>query len=121
MHFVYGFCGGNACAAVGEYQRHFPEWRNLAKGVFARVYQTIHETLVVFQVSVCSLKGKWYLTLTHERTILRWFRVVQNFPLLELHLPLMCCICRWGELYKIRGFSILNQETLPNIWICTAG
>jgi len=25
MHFVYGFCDGNACAAVEEYQRRFPD------------------------------------------------------------------------------------------------
>jgi hypothetical protein len=25
MHFVYGFCDGNARAAVDEYQRRFPD------------------------------------------------------------------------------------------------
>ena len=25
MHFVYGFCNGNARAAVEEYQRRFPD------------------------------------------------------------------------------------------------
>jgi len=83
--------------------------------------------LIVFQVSVCSLKWKWYLTLTYERTFLRWFREVQNFLLLELPLALVCCICRCGEFYMgkaiitIRRFNILNQETLLNIRICGAG
>ena len=27
MHFVYGFCDGNACAAVDEYPRRFPDQR----------------------------------------------------------------------------------------------
>ena len=27
MHFVYGFCNGNARAAVEEYQRRFPDRR----------------------------------------------------------------------------------------------
>jgi len=85
--------------------------------------------LIVFQVSVCSLKMKWYLTLTHERTFLRWFREVQNFLLLELPLALVCCICRCGKFYMgknytfvmIRGFNLLNQETLLNIGICATG
>jgi len=44
MHFVYGFCSGIKCAAVGEYWRHLPEWRILSKGVFSCVHQTICET-----------------------------------------------------------------------------
>jgi len=93
--------------------------------VFARQFVK----LTVFQVSVCSLKWKWYVTLTYERTFLRWFGEVQNFLLLELPLALMCCICRCGKFYMekiytfiaIRGFNILNQETLLNIGICAAG
>jgi hypothetical protein len=44
MHFVYGFCSGIKCAAVGEYWRHFREWRILSKGVFSCVHQTIRGT-----------------------------------------------------------------------------
>ena len=34
--------------------------------------------LEVFQVLLCSLKGRWYERLTHERTFLRWFREVHS-------------------------------------------
>ena len=39
--------------------------------------------LAVFQVLLCSLKGRWYERLTHERTFLRWFREVHVCPLVE--------------------------------------
>ena len=41
MHFVYGFCNGNACAAVEEYQRRFPDQRIPSRSVFTRIHQTI--------------------------------------------------------------------------------
>ena len=59
MHFVYGFCDGNACAAVEEYQRHFADRRILSRGVFTHIHRHCVR-LVVFQVLVCSLKGRWY-------------------------------------------------------------
>ena len=37
MHFVYGFCDGNARAAVQEYQRHFPDRRISSRSVFTRI------------------------------------------------------------------------------------
>lgn len=43
MHFVYGYCDGNACAAVEEYQRCFPKWRIPSKGVFSCAHQTLFE------------------------------------------------------------------------------
>ena len=39
--------------------------------------------LAVFQVLLCGLKGRWYERLTHERTLLRWFREVHVCPLIE--------------------------------------
>ena len=48
MHFVYGFCDGNANAAVEEYRRRYPERRIPSRDVFTRVYQTFL-TMVVFQ------------------------------------------------------------------------
>lgn len=42
-YIMYGVCNGNAHAAV-EYQRHFPDWRILSKGVLSCVHQTMHET-----------------------------------------------------------------------------
>jgi hypothetical protein len=54
MHFVYGFCDGNARAAVEEYWRHFPDWRIPCKGVFSLVHQTMRETGCLPSVSVQS-------------------------------------------------------------------
>jgi len=44
MHFAYGFCDGNARAAVDEYQRRFPDRRIPSRGVFSRIHQTMRET-----------------------------------------------------------------------------
>ena len=84
MHFVYGFCDGNARAAIEEYQWCFPDRRNPSRSVFMRIHQTLRGViLVLFQVFLCSLKGRWYERLTHERTFLRWFREVHVCPLVR--------------------------------------
>jgi len=44
MHCVYGFCDGNACGAVDEYQRRFPDQRIPSRGVFSHIHQTMPET-----------------------------------------------------------------------------
>jgi len=44
MHFVYGFCDGNARAAVQEYQKRFPERRIPSRSVFTRIHQTLRDT-----------------------------------------------------------------------------
>ena len=49
MHFVYGFCDGNARAAVGEYQRLFPDRKIPFRGVFSRIHRHCVR-LVVFRV-----------------------------------------------------------------------
>ena len=54
MHFVYGFCNGNARAAVEEYQRCFPDRRILSRGVFTRINQTLHDTGCLPTVAVRS-------------------------------------------------------------------
>jgi len=54
MHFVYGFCNGNACAAVEEYQRRFPDRRIPSRGVFTLVHQTMLETVSFPSVAVQS-------------------------------------------------------------------
>jgi len=38
MHFVYGFCKGNARVAVEEYERRFPDRRIPSRGVFSRIH-----------------------------------------------------------------------------------
>jgi len=85
--------------------------------------------LVVFRLFLCSLKGRWYHWLTHERTFLKWFREVHDCPLVELPLASACHVCRCGELYMtkiyihimITGYNIWNQGTLLNVWICATG
>jgi len=54
MHFVYGFCNGNAHAAVEEYQRHFPDRRIPSRGVFTRINQTLRDTGCLPSVAVRS-------------------------------------------------------------------
>jgi len=54
MHFVYGFCDGNACAAVDEYQRCFPDRRIPSRSVFTRIHQTLRDNGSLPSVSVQS-------------------------------------------------------------------
>jgi len=64
-----------------------------------------------------------------RENIVEMVREVQNFPLIELPLASGCCKCRCGNLCMrkintltmIRGFNLLNQETLLNVWIGTTG
>src|SRR5215510_4401739 len=101
MHFVYGFC---------EFTRHCV-------------------IMVLFRVFLCSLKGRWYERLTHERTFFRWFREVGVCPLVEWPLASAYHVCRCGELYTreiciltmIKGYNIWNQATMLSVWICAIG
>ena len=43
MHYVYGYCDGNASAAVNEYGRRYPERRIPSKRVFMRVEQSLRD------------------------------------------------------------------------------
>ena len=53
MHFVYGFCDGNARAAV-EYQRRFPDRRIPSRSVFTRIHQILRDTGSLPSVSLQS-------------------------------------------------------------------
>lgn len=110
-------------------------WKN-AEGVFPprefhlRVYFHMftrqNVKLVVFQVFLCSVKGKYYLILTNK-TFLRWFR--------EDHSSTQNCLSHWCVMYAGAAdfswgritplsqseFSIVNRETLLNVWICATG
>ena len=55
-HFVYGFCDGNARAAVEEYQRRFPDRRIPSRSVFTRIHQTLRDTGSLPSVSLQSEK-----------------------------------------------------------------
>ena len=67
MHFVYGFCDGNACAAVQEYQRRFPDRRIPSRSVFMRIHQTLRDT--------GSLPG---VSLQSEREVVRMINTREN-------------------------------------------
>ena len=87
--------------------------------VYLREFTRHCVILVVSQVLVCSLKGRWYERLTHETTFLRWFREVHVCPLVEWHLASAYHIYRCGKLYMrkiyiltmIKGYNIWNQAT----------
>jgi len=54
VHFVYGFCNSNACAAVEEYQRRFPDRRIPSRGVSTHINQTLRDTACLPSVAVQS-------------------------------------------------------------------
>ena len=128
MHFVYGFCDGNARSAVQEHKRRF-----LIEGLHLEVYLrefTRHcVILVLFRVFLCSLKRRWYERLTQKRTFFRWFREVHVCLLVEWPLASAYHVYRCGELYMrkicilpmIKGYNIWNQATMLSIWICATG
>ena len=43
MHYVYGYCDGNASSAVNEYRRCYPKRRIPSKRVFMRVEQSLRD------------------------------------------------------------------------------
>ena len=53
-HFVYGFCDGNARAAVEEYQRRFLDRKIPSRSVFTRIHQTLRDIGPLPSVSVQS-------------------------------------------------------------------
>ena len=125
MHFVYGFCDGNARAVVEEYQRRFPD-RGFRLEVYLPEFTRHCVILFLFRVFLCSLKGRWYERLTHERTFFRWFRKVRGCPLVEWPLASAYHVCRFGELYiciltMIKGYNIWNEATMLSVWICATG
>ena len=79
MHFVYGFCDGNARAAVDEYQRHFPNRRIPSSGVFFRIHQTMRETICLPKVAVQSERELVPLINTRENIL----EMVQRSPRLS--------------------------------------
>jgi len=76
MHFVYGFCDGNARAAVEEYQRRFPNRRILSRSVFTRIHQSLRDTRSLPSVSVQS-EREVVQTINTQENILQ---MVQRSP-----------------------------------------
>ena len=97
--------------------------------VYLREFTRHCVILVLFRVFLCSLKGRWYERLTHDRTFFRWFREVHVCPPLEWPLASAYRVCRCGELYMrkiciltmIKGYNIWNQATMLSVWICATG
>jgi len=69
MHFVYGFCKGNATVeehqrrfpdqrvpsrGVEEYERRFPDRRIPSRSVFTQIHQTLHDNGSLLSVSLQS-------------------------------------------------------------------
>ena len=97
--------------------------------VYLREFTRHCVIMVLFRVFLCSLKGRWYDRLTHERTFFRWFREVRVCPPVEWPLASAYHVCRCGELYMrkiciltiIEGYNIWNQATMLSVWICATG
>jgi len=53
IHYVYGYCDGNASAAVNEYRRRYPERRIPSKRVFTRVYIYIFQATNIITCHYC--------------------------------------------------------------------
>jgi len=79
MHFVYGFCDGNARAAVEEYQRRFPDRRIPSRGVFTRINQTLRDTGCLPSVAVQSEREVVRMINTRENIL----EMVQRSPRLS--------------------------------------
>ena len=114
MHFVYGFCDGNARAAVEEYQRRFPDRRILSRSVFTRIHQTLRDSGSLPSVSVLS-----------EREVVRMINTRENIPQMVQRSPRLSTrrmalasvyhVCRCGKLY-MRKICILTMIKGYNIW-----
>ena len=79
MHFVYGFCDGNASAAVDEYQRCYPERRIPSRGLFTRVQQTLRDKGCLPSFAVQSERQTVRTINTRENI----FEMVQRSPCLS--------------------------------------
>ena len=78
MHFVYGFCDGNACAAGQEYQRRFPDRRIPFRSVFTRIHQTLRDNGSLPSVSLQS-----------EREVVRTINTRENILSASVHSTLV--------------------------------
>ena len=52
MHFVYGFCDGNARAAVEKCRMPIPFRRFPSQSIFTRIHQTLRDTAPLPSVAV---------------------------------------------------------------------
>jgi hypothetical protein len=80
MHFVYGFCDGNALAAVEQYRRRFPDQRTPSRRVFIRIHQTLRDTGCLPNAAVRSEREVVGTINTRENI----FEMVQRSPRLSI-------------------------------------
>ena len=124
MHFVYGFCDGNARAAVEEYQRRFPNRRILSRSVFSQIHQILRDTGSLPSVAVQS-----------EREVVRTINTREN--ILQMVQRIACLSTRrmasrisvsrmqvWQTLHEENLYPYHDhwyQVTMLNVWICATG
>jgi len=128
MHFVYGFCDGNARAAVEEYQRRFPDRRIPSQSAFTRIHQTLRDTGSLPSVSVQSEREEVRRINTRENIL----QMVKRSPRLSTRrMASRIGVSRmqvWRTLheedlypYQIKGYNIWNQATMLSVWISSTG
>ena len=130
MHFVYGFCNGNARAALEEYQRRFPDRRIPSRGVFNRtsIHQTMRETGCLPSVALQSEREVVRTINTRENIL----EMVQRSPRLSTRrMASRIGVSRmqvWRTFHEedlyltmIKGYNIWNQVTMLNVSICATG
>ena len=120
MNFVYGFCDGNARAAVQENQRRFSDRRIPSRSVFSRIHQTLRDTGSLPSVSLQSEREVVRTINTRENIL----QMVQRSPRLSTRrMASRIGVSRMqvGELYIIKGYNIWNQATMRSAWICATG
>jgi len=103
MHFVYGFCNGNACAAVQEYRRCFPDQRIPSLSVFTRIHQTLRDTHSLPSVSLQSEREVVRTVNTRENIL----QMVQRSPRLSTRRM----TCRIG-ISRMQVWQTLHEEDL---------
>ena len=103
MHFVYGFCDGNARAAVEEYQSRFPNRRIPSGSVFTRIHQTLRDTGSLLSVSVQSEREVVWTINTRENIL----QMVQRSP----HLSIRRMASRIG-VSRMQVWRTLHEEDL---------
>jgi len=125
MHFVYGFCNGNARAAPEEYQRPFPDRRIPSTGVFTRIHQTMSETGYLPSVVMQSQREVVRTINTRENIL----EMVQRNPRLSTRRMAsrigVSLLQVWRTLheedlypYHDQRYNNWNQANMLNVLIC---
>jgi len=128
MHSVYGFCDGNARAAVQEYQRRIPDWSIPSRSVFTRIHQTWRDTGSFPSVTLHSEREVVRTNNTRENIL----QMVQRSPRLSTRkMASRIGVWRmhvWQNLHEenlylsiTNEYNIWNQATMLNVWICATG